>query len=148
MTTPSSGALRASLRLAGRTRCLGGLALVSALFASPTVGHAQVRSQVVGIALVAYSSPGVQFRVPRQHQEGNSVTTSIAAAGPVVESVNTAYRVELHQPGRSSSSVVLHAGRPGLVPWNEVLTRLGGREAAGAADSQPVVLDLIVTPTL
>jgi hypothetical protein len=56
-------------------------------------------------------------------------------------SVNTAYRIEL-RGSVTQPVVLLRQSRAGLVPWDQV------RALLKASDAGPVVLDLVLTPTL
>jgi hypothetical protein len=93
---------------------------------------------VASVALAAYAAPGVH------------VTGSVPAAGPSVGggasslvgmAVNTAYRIELRGAG-TQRVVLLRQDGAGLVPWEQV------RALVDASGAGPVVLDIVVTPTL
>jgi hypothetical protein len=118
---------------------------VVALISTAGAAQAQQVSQVAGITLSAHVSPGVRTG-PAGLQ-----ATSTAGRGDLglgSAAVNTAYRVELHAPRGAEPIVLLRQDRGGSVPWEAIgleLSRLGGR--TGAAQ-EPVVLDLVVRPTL
>jgi hypothetical protein len=118
---------------------------VVALISTAGAAQAQQVSQIAGITLSAHVSPGVRTG-PTGLQ-----ATSTAGRGDLglgSAAVNTAYRVELHAPRGAEPIVLLREDRGGSVPWEVIgleLSRLG--ERTGAAQG-PVVLDLVVRPTL
>jgi len=116
----------------------GLLALALLLAAAPSQAQAQVRSGIASIALTAYAAPGV-------HAAGTTLAERPLAGGAVSDltgmSVNTAYRIELR--GSSARPVVLlRQDKAGLVPWDQV------RALVSAPAGAPVVLDLVLAPTL
>jgi hypothetical protein len=118
---------------------------VVALISTAGAAEAQQVSQVASITLSAHVSPGVRTG-PAGLQ-----ATSAAGRGDLglgSAAVNTAYRVELHAPLGVEPIVLLREDRGGSVPWEVIgleLSRLGGRTGAVG---EPVVLDLVVRPTL
>jgi hypothetical protein len=117
---------------------LGALALLLGLAAAPSQAQAQVRSGIASIALSAYAAPGV-------HAAGTTLAERPLAGGAVSDlagmSVNTAYRIELREGG-VRPVVLLRQEQAGLVPWDQV------RALVDAPDGAPVVLDLVLAPTL
>ena len=117
---------------------LGALAGLAGLALAPSNAQGQLRSGVASVALAAYAAPGVHVTgtVPA---DGTSVGG--AASSLVGMTVNTAYRIELRGTG-TQPVVLLRQNRAGLVPWEQV------RALLGASGGGPVVLDIVVTPTL
>ena len=113
---------------------LGALAVLVGLAAGPSEAQAQLRSGVASVALTAYAAPGVHLAsVPAV---GSLPGGGVSLAGMTV---NTAYRIELRGTQRV---VLLRKDRASLVPWDRV------RALLGTSATEPVVLDLVVTPTL
>jgi hypothetical protein len=116
---------------------LGALALLLGL-AVPSQAQAQVRSGVASIALTADAAPGVRAT-------GTTLADRPVAGGAVSDlagmSVNTAYRIELRGSG-ARPVVLLQQDKAGLVPWDQV------RALVSAPAGAPVVLDLVLAPTL
>lgn len=117
---------------------LGVLALLMGLAAAPSEAQGQLRSGVASVALTAYAAPGV-------HVAGSVLAERPLARGGISAlagmTVNTAYRIELR--GSDTRPVVLlRQSSAGLVPWDQV------RALLQAPDAGPVVLDLVLTPTL
>ena len=117
---------------------LGALALLLGLAAIPSQAQAQVRSGVASIALTAYAAPGVRAT-------GTTLADRPVTGGSVSDlagmSVNTAFRIELRGSG-ARPVVLLQQDQAGLVPWDRV------RALVSAPAGAPVVLDLVLAPTL
>jgi hypothetical protein len=117
---------------------LGVMTVLVGLVAAPCEAQSQLRSGVASVALSAYAAPGV-------HVAGSVMAERSPAGGAISDlagmSVNTAYRIELR--GSDTGPVVLlRQSRPGLVPWDQV------RALLKTSDAGPVVLDLVLAPTL
>jgi hypothetical protein len=132
MTTQSSSNPRLG-RMA-----LGALALVVGLGITPDEAQSQVRSGFASVALHAYAAPAV-------HVAGTVSGERPLADGGISDlmgiSVNTGYRIELRGMG-TGPVVLLRQDRGGVVPWDRVL------EGLDASDRGPVLLDLVLKPTL
>ena len=117
--------------------CFGVLAVLVGLAAAPREAQAQLRSGLASVALTAYAAPGVHMAsLPAARSLARGGVSDLAGM-----TVNTAYRIELR--GMSTGRVVLlRQDRAGLVPWDQV------RALLDTSDTEPVVLDLVVTPAL
>lgn len=117
---------------------LGALAVLVGLAAAPSQAQAQLRSGIASVALTAYAAPGVRVA-------GSVLAVRPLAQGGVSDlagmTVNTAYRIELRGSG-PRPVVLVRQSRAGLVPWDQVQALLN------APDAGPVVLDLVLAPTL
>jgi hypothetical protein len=117
---------------------LGTLAVLVALAAAPSLAQAQVRSGIASVALTAYAAPGVRVA-------GSALAVRPLAEGGMSDlagmTVNTAYRIEVR--GSDTRPVVLlRQSGAGAVPWSQV------RDLLDAPAAGPVVLDLVLAPTL
>jgi hypothetical protein len=117
---------------------LGVLAVLVGLAAAPLEAQGQLRSGIASVALSAYAAPGV-------HVAGSVLAERSLAGGAISDlagmSVNTAYRIELRGSG-TRPVVLLRQTSAGLVPWDQV------RALMKTPDAGPVLLDIVVTPTL
>lgn len=104
----------------------------------PTVLQAQVRSGIASVALSAYAAPGVRWpgAGPRSAVVAGEPATALAGM-----TVNTEYRVE-RRVSAESSVVLWSHGVPGVVPWDRIRAALDG------STTEPVVIDVVVTPAL
>ena len=104
----------------------------------PATAQGQLRSSVVSVTLTAYAAPGVHWpgTGPQTNSIGGSPTTQLGGM-----TVNTRFRIERWAPNRPRV-VVLPAGTPGVVPWERI------RDAIAGTDADPVIIDLVVAPTL
>ena len=116
---------------------LGALAVLVGLTAAPSEAQGQLRSGIASVAMSAYAAPGV-------HVAGSVLAARTPAGGGISNlagmTVNTAYRIELRGSG-TRATVLLRQSRAGLVPWDQVCALL-------KAEAGPIVLDLVLTPTL
>jgi len=104
----------------------------------PATAYGQMRSSVTSVSLTAYAAPGVQRlgTGPQANRIGGDPTTQFGGM-----TVNTRYRIERWAPNQARL-IVLAAGTPGVVPWERI------RAAIGGSDADPVIVDLVVEPTL
>lgn len=104
----------------------------------PDTAHGQMRSGLASVTLTAYAAPGVQ-------QAGTGLQANRSGGSPTTQldgmTVNTHYRIERWAPNQPRV-IVLAAGTPGVVPWERI------RAAIAGSDADPVIIDLVVAPTL
>jgi hypothetical protein len=112
-----------------------------ALLSTAGAAEAQQVSPLASITLSAHVSPGV-----RAGPAGLGATDAPSRGnlGLGSAAVNTAYRVELHASPGAEPTVLLREDRGGSVPWEVIVLELSRTSAA----REPVVLDLVVRPTL
>lgn len=133
-TQPASP-LRAALGWLGCA--LAGIAIL----ARPS--QAQQLSATASVTLIAHVPPGVHV-VPAAITQGGAPAEAPRGLGTM--SVNTAYRVEVHQaPG--TAVVLYQAPEAGLVPWDAILAGLPSSSLARRGD-EPIILDLVIRPAL
>jgi hypothetical protein len=104
----------------------------------PRTAQGQMRSSIASVTLTAYAAPGVRWpgTGPEAARIGGSAATHLGGM-----TVNTHYRIERWAPNQPRV-VLLARGTPGVVPWD----RIG--VAVGDPGADPVIVDLVVAPTL
>jgi hypothetical protein len=118
---------------------------VVALISTAGAAQAQQVSRIASVTLSAHVSPGVRTG-PAGLQATSAPDRGDLGLGSAA--VNTAYRVELHAPRGAEPIVLLRKDRGGSVPWEVIGLELSRLSGPIDAAREPVVLDLVVRPTL
>jgi len=104
----------------------------------PATAQGQMRSGLASVTLTAYAAPGV-------HQPDTGLEAYRSGGSPTTQldgmTVNTHYRIERWAPNQPRV-ILLAAGTPGMVPWERIQAAIAG------SDSDRVIIDLVVAPTL
>lgn len=116
----------------------GAVLVLPGLGLLPATAQGQMRSGLASVTLTAYAGPSVQ-------QAGTGLQANRSGGSPTTQldgmTVNTHYRIERWAPNQPRV-IVLAAGTPGVVPWERI------RAAIAGWDADPVIIDLVVAPTL